>query len=69
MPHFIYCGEYYFDPELLLETMMIRKLKEYGIESSILTYLSAYRKNLITQEKFKLAYEGKMKHARDWKDY
>ena len=69
MLHMIYCGEYYFDSELLLEKMIVIKMRKYGIQSSILSYLSTHRENLITREKCKLAYQGKLKNVQGWKDY
>ena len=69
MPHLIYCGEFYFDSQCLLEEMIVSRMRQYEIESSLLTYVSAHRINLITQEKCKLAYEGKLKNDKNWRDY
>ena len=66
IPHFIYCmSENYVDFEGY-EKMFRRKMKKYGIRSSILTVLHMARHNLITKETQKQAYEGKLKNERDW---
>ena len=44
-------------------------MKKYGLQSSILTRLRMNRRNLITKEKFKAAYQGKMKNEFGWRDY
>ena len=73
MPHFIYCyGEhfYYSDAQFeKLKEIILRKMREYGIPSSILTMLNMERRYLITQEKSKEAAEGKLKNDPDWEDY
>ena len=69
MPHFIYCcGQFHYLFEKLKE-IILKKMEEYGIQSSIITRLSMYRRNLITKEKSKQAAEGKLKNDREWKDY
>ena len=65
MPHFIYCG---FGFEKLKE-IILKKMREYGIQSSILTMLRMHRENLITKEKSKQAAEGKLKNEPGWRDY
>ena len=72
MPHFIYCGLYYFDqPERLqkLKEMLLAKMRKYRIQSSILTMLNMVRFNLVTKEKVKKAAEGKLKNDEDWEHY
>ena len=72
MPHFIYCGDYYFwneKQEDKLKEMILAKMRKYGIHSSILTMLWMYRWNLVTKEKVKKAAEGKLKNDEDWKHY
>ena len=70
MPHFIYCCGDYFDYEFEhLKEIILKKMREYGIPSSILTMLRMERINLITKEKSKEAAEGKLKNDWDWKNY
>ena len=72
MPHFIYCyGDdfYYFENFEKLKEILLRKMREYGIPSSILTTLMMTRINLITKEKSKEAAEEKLKNDPLWKDY
>ena len=72
MPHFIYCiGTYsYGDEEFKkLKEIILRKMRDHGILSSILTTLSMERINLITKEKSKEAAEGKLKNDPDWEYY
>ena len=71
MPHFIYCGDYYFFNERIekLREMLLAKMRKYGIQSSILTMLCMARWNLVTKEKAKKAAEGKLKNDEEWKDY
>ena len=70
LPHFIYCyGDYYYYYDDELKELILSRMTKYGLESSILTTLCMERQNLITKEKSKAAYEGKLKNERDWKDY
>ena len=72
MPHFIYCyGVYLFYNEEFeeLKEIILKKMREYGIPSSILTTLIMARINLITKEKSKEAAEGKLKNDPDWEYY
>merc|ERR1711911_202764 len=72
MPHFIYCyGEYfnYYEEFKKLKEIIMKKMRGYGIPSSILTTLRMERINLITKEKSKEAAEGKLKNDPDWKYY
>ena len=69
MPHFIYCGEYYFEREEKLKEIILTKMRKYGIQSSILTIVNMYRWKLVTKEKVKKAAEGKLKNDPDWEDY
>ena len=68
MSHFIYCDSYGFGFEILKE-IILETMRKYGIQSSILTMLHMYRRNLITKEKSKQAAEGKLKNDPDWKKY
>ena len=75
MPHFIYCithlmntRNHYDEFEKLKEIILV-KMQKYGIQSSILTTLRMYRRNLITKEKSKQAAEGKLKNEPDWRRY
>ena len=69
MPHFIYCTGYYYIGDEKLKEIILKKMREYGIQSSILTMLGMERINLITKEKSKLAAEGKLKNDEEWEDY
>ena len=69
MPHFIYCGQYYFWYNIRLKAIILTKMKKYGIQSSILTMLMMWRLNLVTKEKVKKAAEGKLKNEETWKNY
>ena len=70
MPHFIYCGDYYsWGRREKLKEIILTKMREYGIQSSILTMLNMKRIKLVTKETVKKAYKGKLKDDIDWKDY
>ena len=43
-------------------------MRKYGIQSSILTMLYMGRWNLVTKEKVKKAYKGKLKDSEGWVD-
>ena len=43
-------------------------MKKYGIQSSMLTMLYMGRWNLVTKEKMKKAYKGKLKDSEGWVD-
>ena len=68
VPHFIYC--YNYDMYMHnLKKMLLSRMKKYGIQSSTLTTLRILRINLMTKEKSKQAYEGKLKNEFDWNVY
>ena len=70
MPHFIYCGDYYYlGRRGKLEEIILTKMTKYGIRSSILTMLNMIRINLVTKERVKKAAEGKLKNELWWKYY
>ena len=69
MPHFIYCGEWILQREEKLKEVILTEMRKYGIQSSILTMLKMYRRNLVTKEKVKKAYKGELKNDEDWIDY
>ena len=71
MPHFIYCGDYYFGLKgrEKLREIILTKMRKYGIQSSILTMLWMERSNLVTKEKVKKAYKGELKNDEDWHWY
>ena len=68
MPHFIYCYIYSFCFKQL-KKLILSRMKIYGIQSSILTGLQMYRRELVTKEKSKEAYEGKLKNEYLWEGY
>ena len=68
MPHFIYCGYYYFYDGNKLEEIILTKMRKYEIQSSMLTMLNMHRTNLVTKEKVKKAAEGKLKNDFKWRD-
>ena len=64
VPHFIYCGDHYlytYESRSLLWNILLTKMRSYGVQSAILTMLDMYRGKLITKEKVKKAYQGKLK--------
>ena len=64
VPHFIYCGDHYLQTDesrSLLWNILLTKMRSYGVQSAILTMLDMYRGKLITKEKVKKAYQGKLK--------
>ena len=72
MPHFIYCGRYYFHTSesiRRLRNIFLTKMRSYGIRSAILTMMDMYRRRLMTKEKVKKAYRGKLKNDKLWKDF
>ena len=77
MPHFIYCGRYYFRENEQIEKLkeiILTEMRKYEIQSSILTMLWMGRRNLLTKENVKKAYEGKLKNDNNfqfpvWKYY
>ena len=60
MPHFLYCAN--IPVFANLEELILVALRKYGIRSAILTTLSLERYELITKEKSKAAYAGKLKN-------
>ena len=71
-PHFIYCGHYYQGMEKHLENfrkMFLKKMKKFGIQSSMLTIFRMFRLYLITEETAKAASEGKLYGAYEWGVY
>ena len=72
MPHFIYCGEHYvWDVKSFnrLRENLLKKMRECGIQSAMFTMLHMHRWKLVTKEKAKKAYEGKLKNEEEWEDY
>ena len=50
-PHFLYCkGDYFYGEEKTLKGIILAKMSEHGIQSSIVTELKMIRKNLITKK-------------------
>ena len=69
MPHFIYCGYHYFFENRKLQEIILTKMRDYEIQSSLLTMLYMSRGNLVTKEKIKKAVEGKLKNDKNWDNY
>ena len=70
LPHIIYCkGDYFYGGEKTLEEIILAKMYEHGIQSSIITELKMIRKNLITKEIADAAAEGMLKNNAEWKHY
>ena len=72
MPHFIYCGDHYLSTKESLNRLkeiFLTKMEKYGIRLAILTMLIMRRWKLLTKEKVKMAYEGKLKNDEEWKFY
>ena len=71
LPHFIYSGEYYnyYKRSNRFREILLTKMKNFGIESAVLTRLTMLRRNLITKETVKKAYKGAMKTDEDWEFY
>ena len=68
--HFIYCGYHYLGDNFdRLREIFLAKMRKYEIQSAILTTLDMHRWYLITKEKGKQAYEGKLKNEEPWKYY
>ena len=71
MLHFIYCGYHYLWAESFnrLKEILLRKMRKYGIQAAILTMLDMQRWKLVTKERVKQAYEGKLKNEEEWDDF
>ena len=52
-----------------LRGIIMKKMREFGIQSSILTTIKMTRKHLITKEKEEEAAEGKLKNDPEWRLY
>ena len=70
MPHFIYCGWHYFEPDRVpkFRKMFLDDMKTYGFQSSLLTMMFMWRRNLITKEKAKEASKGNLINDEEWKN-
>ena len=71
LTHFIFCSHFLVLSGCYrqLKDVILTKMGKYGMQSSILTLLDIERKNLITKEKMKAAYKGKLKNDEDWAYY
>ena len=72
VPHFIYCGLDYFrniESTKRLQEIFLTKMRKYGIPSSIFTMMHMWRWKLVTKEKVKQAYEGKLKNDTEWNNH
>ena len=70
VPHFIYCGSFYFWTEEVigrLKEILLTKMKSNGIQFAIFTELNMYRRKLVTKETVKKAYQGKLRNHEEWK--
>ena len=67
VPHYVYSTHLYFSRQKKLQEIILKKMKKYGIESSILTILRMGKQKLITKETYQQATEGKLK--KDWEKY
>ena len=71
MPHFIFCRTRFFSFDVFekLKDIILKKMQEYRIQSSILTTLAMFRRNLTTKEKSKQAVERKLENRPLWRRY
>ena len=58
--HFIVAGEYYsWLPHTdTMKSMILKKMKKYGIKEAMVTIIGMWRWNLITKEKMEDYYKG-----------
>ena len=71
MPHFIYCGNYYgnnleSDRVENFKKLILKKMKKFEIESSMLTMLDMWRLKLVTEEKAEEAWDGMLEDDAEW---
>ena len=59
MPHFIYCSDFTFTDQNLKE-IILTSMRKYGIQMALFTFLYMERLHLITKEKYKQVYDGKL---------
>ena len=65
MPHFIYCGNYYQTERVEnFKEIILEEMKKIGIQSSMLTMLYMGRDELITKEKAKEVWDGKLENEK-----
>ena len=71
MPHLIFCHNSVNPPTIALRLgeLIFTRMKKYGIISLLLTILGMNRMNLVTKEKSKQAYQGKLKNEPGWQWY
>ena len=68
VPHFIYCGLHYSRKKSSnqLRNIFLEKMKNYRIQNAIVTMLEMLRRRLITKEKMKRGYQGKLNNEKVW---
>ena len=69
VPHYVYSTHHVFSRQKKLQEIILKKMKIYGIESSILTILRMGKQKLITKETYQQVAEGKLKKDQNWADY
>ena len=68
LPHFIYCkGDYFYGEEKILKEILLAKMYDHGIQSSIITELKMLRRNMIIKEKATAGAEGLLQNEPEWK--
>ena len=66
-PHFVYAGSYYHsDRDEHFKEMFLTAMKKNKIKSSMLTMLCMWQVELVSEEKAKEAWDGKLKNAKTW---
>ena len=66
-PHFVYAGSYYnSDRDEHFKEMFLTAMKKNKIKSSMLTMLFMMRWEVVTEEKAKEAWDGKLKNDKTW---
>ena len=69
VPHFIYCGLHYSRKKSSnqLRNIFLAKMESYEIQYAVVTMLEMLRRRLITKEKMKRGYQGKLTNEKVWK--
>ena len=65
--HFIVAGQYYWDLHFeTMKSMILAKMKKYGIKEAMVTMIWMSRLHLITKEKMEDYYKGKFEDEDGW---